>query len=62
MLLVRVASDKSFAAELTSIDDILMNQIVTAEAAFCSELQRTRLASEHFLVGMSDLEWKYCKH
>lgn len=39
MLLVRVSSDEGFTAELASVDHILVDQIMRAEAAFGGELQ-----------------------
>lgn len=56
MLLVRVSSDEGFTAELASVDHILVDQIMRAEAAFGGKLQWARLAGEHFFIGMSDLQ------
>lgn len=39
MLFVRVSPKKSLAAVFTSVDDILVDQIVTAKATFGRELQ-----------------------
>lgn len=55
MLLVRVPSKESFTAIFTSVDDVLVDHVMAAEAAFGCELQRASFTWKHFLVGMGNL-------
>jgi len=56
VLLVRISSQERLLTELACVYDVLVYQVVAAQAALCCELQWASFACKQLLIRMCHLQ------